>query len=87
MPPKYSRKGTYLPEDWALTADDVRFAAEAGLDHPAIYAEAAKFKDYWLSKAGPDARKRDWSRTWSNWIRRADKETKDSGYSGRVAAI
>jgi len=34
-----------------------------------IVSEREKFIDYWLSKAGKDAAKTDWSRTWKNWVR------------------
>lgn len=30
-----------------------------------------QFKDYWIAKAGKDATKLDWGRTWRNWVRRA----------------
>jgi hypothetical protein len=33
------------------------------------------FRDHWLSKAGKDARKVDWSATWRNWCRE-DKSRK-----------
>lgn len=36
-----------------------------------LEAEHRKFIDYWLSKAGKDAVKIDWDRTWCNWMRTA----------------
>lgn len=70
-PKKEGSQGKRLAEDWllpkawgewalsenkALTPDDVR-------------KEAEKFKDFWLAKAGKDARKVDWLATWRSWIR------------------
>lgn len=70
-PKKDKSTGTRLPADWqlpkawgdwaledngALTADDVRLEGE-------------KFRDFWLAKAGKDARKVDWKATWRSWMR------------------
>ena len=40
--------------------------------------ELAKFRNYWIGKAGKDACKTDWQRTWINWLISAD-ERKSNG--------
>lgn len=63
-----SPKGSRLPDGWAPSDADIAFAKA---ECPAIdwRREADKFRDYWQSKAGRDARKLDWHKTWCNWIR------------------
>lgn len=64
------RDGTRIPDDFK---PDVEWAAQA---HPEVNAkrEADKFCDYWASRAGKDARKTDWPKTWKNWIRKASED-------------
>lgn len=71
VPPAVSKtkRGTRLPEDWSLP-DDWRDwsrvncpAASAEM----INREALKFANYWQAKAGRDAAKIDWRKTWQNW--------------------
>ncbi len=68
--PEKSKRAQRLPEGWTPTADDVAWANKEapGLN---LERELEKFSDYWLGKAGRDAAKLDWSRTWRNWVRRA----------------
>lgn len=40
-------------------------AAAPGVD---LRVETEKFINYWIAKAGKDATKLDWGRTWKNWI-------------------
>lgn len=35
--------------------------------------ETEKFRNYWAAKAGKDAAKLDWSKTWRNWLLRASE--------------
>lgn len=63
--------GTRLPAGWQPDDDDLRFAAENGVDGR---VEAAKFRDYWHAVAGAKGRKQDWDATWRNWIRRAAED-------------
>lgn len=58
-----------LPADWTPSDVDQRFCAteRPDLDCKAV---ADRFRDHWISKAGADGRKRDWSATWRNWVRR-----------------
>ena len=60
-------RGTRLPGAWEPSQEDSRYAAGLGLD---VAATMRDFKDYWIAKAGKDARKADWSRTWQTWCRR-----------------
>jgi hypothetical protein len=39
-----------------------------GLSFDQMNTEAAKFRNYWIAKAGAGASKLDWSATWQNWI-------------------
>lgn len=38
-----------------------------------VETETEKFVNYWSAKAGRDARKTDWRRTWQNWMLRAEE--------------
>lgn len=68
---KKNARGTRLPEDWVLPKEWGEWALAEGFDEATIRAEAAKFRDYWISRAGAQARKRDWQATWRNWMRNA----------------
>ena len=41
--------------------------------------ELAKFRNYWIGKAGKDACKTDWQRTWINWLIAADERKPRNG--------
>jgi hypothetical protein len=80
---KPATRGHRLPEDWTPTAKTMTWSREqattTGVD---ISTEWAKFRDYWLSRAGAGARKVDWDRTWRNWVREAaDRTNRRSGRS------
>ena len=72
-PPKPKSTGSRLPDDWKLPKawGEWALAEYPVLTPDAIRHEAACFADYWQSKAGTDARKTNWQKTWQNWIRRA----------------
>ncbi len=66
-------KGVRLPEDWWPNQKDMIFAevnfAKAGIHGgQAVMLEIEKFKNHWLSKAGVNATKTNWDRTWQNWV-------------------
>lgn len=65
------RTATRLPADFTMPIDwlDEGAAARSRNQMPSInlLPEAEKFTNHWLSKAGKDATKRDWKRTWINW--------------------
>lgn len=62
-----TKRGTRLPDDFAVTPAMVAWARERvpGVDGR---AETEKFVNYWRSKTGKDATKRDWPATWRNWM-------------------
>ncbi|MUN54753.1 hypothetical protein GMA10_05940 [Kocuria koreensis] len=41
--------------------------------------EHTKFMNYWIAKTGKDASKKDWGRTWENWMlnARVDKSRQE----------
>lgn len=66
------KRGTRLPDDFAVTAEMVTWARENTPDVNGSY-ETAKFVDYWRAKSGRDATKTDWVGTWRNWMRKASE--------------
>jgi hypothetical protein len=67
-------EGFRLPADWSLSAEDRAFAVERGVADPdELFAE---FCDFWHSRAGPIARKTDWSKTWKNRVREVTKNVR-----------
>lgn len=64
-----TKRGTRLPEDWALPEDWREWSRATCLaaSPDMIDREALKFGNYWQSKAGRDAIKIDWKKTWQNW--------------------
>jgi hypothetical protein len=70
-------KGTRIPEDFIeqLRADQAQidwFREEC----PDVdgRVENQKFMNYWVAKTGRDATKRDWVRTWRNWMLKAQQD-------------
>jgi hypothetical protein len=61
------RRGTRLPEDFAITDDMKTWFTEKcpGVDGR---RETEKFRNYWRAKSGKDATKVDWPATWRNWM-------------------
>lgn len=60
-------RGTRLPENFMPDQkhiDKIRHM-KPGLD---LDLEHTKFKNYWLSATGKNATKKDWGRTWENWM-------------------
>ncbi|MBF6133491.1 hypothetical protein IU501_10820 [Nocardia otitidiscaviarum] len=68
------KRGTRLAEDWLPRQDTIDWAK---CEHPNVdlRLEHEKFVNHWLAKSGRDAVKRDWDRTWRNWIIRASEHT------------
>lgn len=62
-------RGTRLPEDWW---PDPELIEEMRTERPDVdpVFETKKFVDHWCGKAA-GATKKDWRRTWRNWIRNA----------------
>jgi hypothetical protein len=62
--------GTRLPKDWTLPEAWRDWALEdRDVTETIIAEQAVAFKDFWLAKAGQDARKVDWLATWRRWMR------------------
>lgn len=66
---KAPRRGTRLTAGWELEQEWGEWAESQGMKGEDVLREAAKFKDFWLAKAGPNATKADWEATWRNWVR------------------
>lgn len=66
---KKDKRGTRLSPDWRPSDADRNYARSLGWSDGQIDAEAEDFRDYWIAKAGKDAAKADWPRTWARWIR------------------
>lgn len=63
-------RGTRLSTDWTPPAELLAWVKE---ERPAVDLpnEIAKFRDYWIAKAGQPGVKLDWDATFRNWIRSA----------------
>lgn len=64
-------RATRLPSDWSPGPDGLAFAAQHGFANGRAEEEAARFRDFWVAKAGQDGTKLDWQATWRNWVRRS----------------
>jgi len=65
-------KGSRIPQDWHPGSEGIEFAERlVGTERTTL--ELAKFKDYWIARAGQLAVKRDWPATWRNWVRKASE--------------
>lgn len=63
-------RGERLPDGWVLPKSWGEWALEHFEATPdEIRAEAAAFRDFWVSKPGSAGCKLDWSATWRNWVR------------------
>ena len=60
--------GARLSADWQPSSSELAYATSAGLSERQISFEVEKFRNYWLSRTGAGATKRDWSATWRNWV-------------------
>jgi hypothetical protein len=81
------KRGTRIPDDFAVTPDMVAWARE-NTPHVDGRYETAQFCDYWQSKAGRDATKLNWILTWRTWMRKAEKQapTSRNGTRSRIDA-
>lgn len=79
-------KGTRIPDDFVPTPEMVSWARTACPDVDGR-VETQNFIDFWTAKAGKDARKTDWKRTWQVWFRncqsRLDQRRTDKGTAYR----
>lgn len=82
-PPATDKRGTRIPDDFSLTPDMEKWAAENTPDVD-IRAELAEFIDYWRAVPGQKGVKLDWISTWRNGMRRKQKWAVERG--GRPAS-
>ena len=69
--PSFSKaRGTRLSPDWQPSLEEIDFARREGIE---VDREVERFRDYWIAQAGQKGVKANWSATWRNWCRRADK--------------
>lgn len=75
-------RGSRLSVDWVPGPLPGKVAALASQWPPGREErELDQFRDFWAAKAGADACKLDWDRTWHQWIRRGhDKIMRESSY-------
>jgi hypothetical protein len=73
-PPQTDPRGARLPDRWKPD-QPVIDAMRTKYPHIDLGAEHDKFTDYWIAKAGKDARKVNWNATWRGWIRRAAEDS------------
>lgn len=69
--PALSCRGSRLDPDWTPPIEDVEYIKKR-FPKIDIKLEHEKFIDYWLSKTGKGAIKKDWIRVWKNWMRSAE---------------
>jgi uncharacterized protein YdaU (DUF1376 family) len=79
------KRGSRLRDDWLLPRDWGEWAVEQGMDPDAVRAEAERFRDYWIAKAGREASKLDWQATWRNWIRSSIQRNPKKAQSNAVS--
>ena len=67
---KADARATRLPADWILPTAWCEWAEQdRGWSAETARSVADSFKDFWIAKAGKDARKLDWQAMWRNWCR------------------
>jgi hypothetical protein len=66
-PKRALASGTRIPQPFVVTPKMVAWAREHAplVDGP---RSTLRFENYWIAKTGKDATKRDWERTWQNWL-------------------
>lgn len=71
--PKPKRRGTRIPDDFAVTDEMAAWAAQ---NVPLVdtASETDRFRDYWAGVSGQRGTKLDWVATWRNWMRRANDD-------------
>jgi len=89
MPDKRSpttHRASRLPDDWKAPDDWIDFAVRDKQWRPDdARLEAELFGNYWHAKAGKDATKLDWRKTWINWVRNSRRPQGDYTYASAAA--
>ncbi|WP_375678287.1 MULTISPECIES: DUF1376 domain-containing protein [unclassified Bartonella] len=86
-----TNRGYRLPEDFK---PNLQYAIDQGLTHDEALLEFERFTNYWIANPGKNANKRDWQRTWYNWVTspigtlakkkaRLEQEERLGGYHGK----
>lgn len=73
-----AKRGTRISEDFTVTQAMVVWARTECPDVDGKF-ETAQFIDYWMAKAGAQAVKLDWVRTWQTWMRRQQRDAVERG--------
>lgn len=69
-----AKRGSRIPEDFAVTQAMAVWARRECPDVDGRF-ETSQFIDFWMAKAGKDAVKLDWPRTWQTWMRRTQRDS------------
>jgi hypothetical protein len=83
-PPPKAKRGTRIPDDFAITVEMRRWAAAKALQVD-IDLHTLKFVNYWQSRADKLATKLSWEKTWQNWM--LDEHEKATRYSARASPL
>ena len=89
-PPVVPRKrGTRIPEDFNTKkwiTQDLAAWARTRAPHVDHRLETEKFVNYWEAKAGKDATKLDWVKTWQNWMLTAEERASHGNGNGHFTS-
>lgn len=67
------KRGSRLTDDWQPSDDMRKVAFELGFGDAALGVVVLEFKNYWTGKAGKEAVKLDWQKTFHNWMLRKNE--------------
>lgn len=85
--PKKDAPATRLPNDWTLPSEYRDYCIIKRPDlNPDDVAEV--FRNYWIAKAGVNAKKLDWYATWCNWVLKQEKSNgKANGFKTKFQHV
>jgi hypothetical protein len=66
-----TKRGTRIPDNFAVTDEHREFARRNGLPDPDQHID--QFIDYWRAESGSKGKKLDWDATFRNWLRRENQ--------------
>jgi hypothetical protein len=70
-----TKRATRLPDDFVVPLDWIEWAiAKRGWSGADARDEAENFRGYWQARAGKEATKLDWEKTWQNWVRNSRRK-------------
>ncbi len=77
-------RGSRLPADWQPGPGHIEFCRTERPDlEPNVVA--ARFRDFWIAKAGTGGSKLDWDATWRNWVR--NEKRLNGGSAGKQTEL